>query len=76
MSSVFSVDGLFNDPDYQTGDFTPAYDDGFALKIYNNEPNSYIILEFTEDGEDYVVVKFNAPGNPPSNDIEYLYLAR
>jgi hypothetical protein len=72
---VFSVDKLFNDPDYQTGDFTPAYDNNFALKTYDNPPHSEVILEFTEDEVDYVVVKFNHEGNPPSNDIEYLYLA-
>lgn len=68
---MFSVDDLF-----QNGNtIAVTGSDGRGLKVYDRPKNSRIVERFEENGVKYVVVKFDNPGNPPSNNYEYLYLA-
>ncbi len=48
---------------------------GRELKVYDSPKYARIVERFQEDGVRYVIVMFNHPSNPPSNDTRYLYLA-
>jgi hypothetical protein len=87
VSSVYySVDKLFDtnkfdikDENYRpkVGVFNNPNDPRSGYKVWNNAKYGQVIDSFSQDAVQYVIVKFNAPGNPPppSNDIEYIYLA-
>lgn len=66
MRSVFSVDNLANDK--------PVNEDN-KHRAWDGAKYGRIVDRFTEDGIRYVVVNFDAPGDPPSNYIDYIYLA-
>lgn len=48
---------------------------GREIKVWDNAPYGQIIDRFTKNYIDYVIVMFDHPHNPPSNNIEYIYLA-
>ena len=49
--------------------------DGHGLRVWDQAPNGSVESRFTVKGITFVIVQFDAPGNPPSNQIHYLYLA-
>jgi len=68
----------FNVADILAGDSeppTPVIDRNMNLRAWDNAPHGRVIRRYSEYGVEYVVVVFDHPGAPPSNNTEYLYLA-
>lgn len=46
-----------------------------SLKVWDGAKYGSVVDKFSKNFVDYVIVMFNHPNNPPSNQVRYLYLA-
>lgn len=82
---MFKVDELFNAESTDIKELKPGdkyYSaivifeaDSNEIRVWQGSPKAKVVDEFTKNGVDYVIVMFDAPGNPPSNNTRYLYRA-
>lgn len=83
---MFRVNDLLQEPDdlfagqgidikYEDTNDTWVVMDGQNVRVWDGAKYGKIVDRFNKNEVNYVIVMFDAPGNPPSNSKRYVYLA-